>query len=150
MPEPLRFTRRDPGGHTADPGMGAIARPRALIEAQLAEVTDELIQIAGWESFTDPEVRESCAAFAAYHEGARKTLEWALGRRLESPILAVPALNAEVLAQELRAARPSAEDDQPPPEQLHPEYRRAVWRSLRWAKDDGTSNEHLSEPAEYA
>lgn len=131
--------------------MGAIARPRAQIEAQLAEVTEELAQIAGWESFTDPAVRESCAGFAAYHEGVRNTLEWALGRRLESPILAVPALNAEVLVQELRAARPSADDEQPPPpKQLHSEYRRAVWRSLRWVKDDGTSNEHLSEPAEYA
>jgi hypothetical protein len=131
MSQPLRFTRRDPG-----PG------DRQSDPAQLAEVVEELAQVAGWESFTDPEVRESCAAFAAYYEGARKTLEWALGQRLESPILAVPALNSEVLAQELRAARPTAGE----PES---EFERAVWRTLRWVKDDGSSNEHLDEPSQY-
>src|SRR5947209_19512231 len=105
MSQPLRFTRRNPGSHdrSGDPALGAIARPRTAIEAQLAEVVEELTAIDGWESFTDPEVRSSCAAFAAYYDGARKALEWALGRRLESPILAEPALNSETLAQELRA-----------------------------------------------
>jgi hypothetical protein len=144
MSQPLRFTRRDPGSsdRQSDPAMGAIGRPRAEIEAQLAEVVEELTQIAGWESFTDPEVRESCAAFAAYYEGARKTLEWVLGRRLESPILAVPALTMQVLAQELRAARPSADEPRS-------EFELAVWRTLRWVRDDGSSNEHLDEPSQY-
>lgn len=142
MSQPLRFTRRNPGSHdrARDPALGSIARPRAEIEAQLAEVVEELTQIDGWESFTDPDLRRSCAAFAAYYDGARKALEWALGRRLESPILAQPALNSDVLAQELRAARPSADEPQS-------EFQLAVWRTLRWVRDDGSSNEHLDEPS---
>lgn len=148
------FLRRElklaqgPGTAPAHPVPTGVARPAAEMRAQLAEIADETAELPDWQAITDPAVRQSCQGVAAYYAGASRTLRWALGERPDSPILGLPALDADVLAQELRAARPSADDERENPAGLQPEYVRAVWRTLRWISDDGSSNQDLPEPVE--